>query len=68
MKETWYCAECGSHEVHHDAVVQWNAETEEFDIVAVLDGTWCNKCSEQFGNEGAPTFGVPPEGASDADA
>lgn len=69
MKKTWYCAQCGSREIYHHAVAQWNAETEDFDTVDVLDDTWCNRCSEKdLYEKGEPTFGIPPEETKDAKA
>lgn len=62
--ETWHCAECGSRNIQHDAIVQWNSTTEEFDVVSVLDGTWCEDCMGRDPtreNEGSPVFGIPPE-------
>lgn len=56
----WYCAECGSTEIHHDAIAQWNPEKQEFDVIAVLDDHWCYDCQERDINDpGTPVWGVP---------
>lgn len=57
----WYCADCGSTEIHHDAVVQWNPEEKDFEIIAVLDGPWCADCEENSQDtlpQGTPVWGV----------
>ena len=63
-QETWYCAHCGSLDIRHDAIAQWNAEREDWDVIAVLDGAWCETCMDADPNkedEGAPSYGVPDE-------
>lgn len=59
-KETWYCRACGGTDVRHDAIVIWNPERQAWDVVSVLDDTWCETCDEAGGtNTGDPTFGIP---------
>lgn len=57
-KETWYCNECGSLDIRHDAVAWFNPETEVYEILGVLDESWCEDCGEQ---NGSPVFGTPAE-------
>jgi hypothetical protein len=63
-KETWYCAACGSLDIRHDAVAAFNPHTQEFEVVAVLDDTWCEDClaaDDSGNNTGEPAFGIPGE-------
>lgn len=58
----WYCADCGSTDIHHDAVAQWNPEKKDFEIVAVYDDCWCVDCEENNPDilpRGSPVWGVP---------
>lgn len=60
QKETFYCAECGSTDIHHDAIAKYNSEIEDYEIISVLDGYWCEACSTKTpGETGEPVFGVP---------
>ena len=56
IKGMWKCGECGSLDIRHDAVVQWNPITEEFDILGVLDSRWCETCQENHNDDGDPEF------------
>lgn len=60
MKETWFCARCGSRDIRHDGIVQYDPESGEFDVLSVLDGQWCEGCEEHRPGQGNPTFGEPP--------
>lgn len=59
----WHCADCGSTEILHDAVVQWNLEKEDFEIVGVYDEHWCAACdnNDDFSTSGTPVWGVPDD-------
>lgn len=59
-RETWFCATCGSRDIRHDAVVQYDPKSGEFDVLSVLDGTWCEACEEQRPGQGEPIFAIPP--------
>lgn len=59
-RETWFCATCGSRDIRHDAIVQYDPESGEFDVLSVLDGTWCEPCEEHRPGQGEPTFATPP--------
>ncbi|WP_062353842.1 hypothetical protein [Pseudoxanthomonas mexicana] len=59
-RETWFCATCGSRDIRHDAIVQYDPESGEFDVLSVLDGTWCEACEEHRPGQGEPTFAIPP--------
>jgi len=65
---TWYCADCGSREIHHDAAVKWDPATDEYQVITVHDGTTCVTCASDPDNmkpyAGHPVFGVPTD-ASD---
>lgn len=57
---TWFCAECGSLDIRHDAIVQWKPDDETWEVLDVLDGTWCEACMDRNpSDEGAPTYGIP---------
>ena len=59
-RETWFCATCGSRDIRHDAIVQYDPESGEFEVLSVLDGTWCEACEEHRLGQGEPTFAIPP--------
>ena len=40
-KPGWFCGTCGEEEVFHDAQVRWCRDTQEWEVVAVLDDHWC---------------------------
>ena len=77
-KETWFCGVCGSLDIRHDAVAQWNPRTKDYDTVAVFDDTWCEDCArgtppnQLDDDKGEPMWGIPREGRdepeSEADA
>ena len=54
--QTWYCPECGSEEITHDALAVYNPIIEDYEVVGLLDAMQCENC----GNE-HPTFGIPSE-------
>ena len=58
-QETWYCAQCGGTDIRHDAIVQWNNQTGDWELLSVLDDDWCEDCEEQRNDPGEPVFGVP---------
>ena len=61
-KETWFCHKCGSTNIQHDAIVKYNPETGDYEVVNVLDDAWCEDCmSEDWTDSGDPTFGIPSE-------
>lgn len=65
-QETWYCLSCGSRDIRHDAIVQWDAKHEVWDVLTVLDDTWCEDCmirsmSKNTDDTGEPHFGTPPD-------
>lgn len=57
QKETWFCTVCLG-EISHDAIAVYNPDKEDYDVLGLLDGTWCETCGEDKGN---PAFGIPPE-------
>lgn len=60
-KLTWFRAKCGSLNILHDAIVEWNPEKEDFEVVQVLDSTWCEDCMERDPmreDEGTPMLGL----------
>lgn len=64
VKETWFCADCGSLDIRHDAIAVFNPDTEEYEVIAVLDETWCESCMEahsDFEAKGDPMFGIHGE-------
>ena len=64
MKETWYCAKCGSLDIRHDGILQWDTEGQDWKVLDVLNDTWCQACAGRaatFDDKGDPTFGQPPE-------
>lgn len=65
-KPTWFCQNCGGHDVRHDATVQWNPETEDWDVLAVHDNAWCEPCSQT--EESDITFAVPSEPDAEQEA
>lgn len=65
-KETWFCRKCGSTDIRHDAIVEYNPEKGDYEIVCVLDDTWCESCLTQDWNDnGDPAFGIPSEDEED---
>lgn len=66
---TWFCATCGSQEIHHATVSKYDPVTQEYLFVDHGAGglasseTWCTKCAEDTGGEdhGDPVFGLPSE-------
>lgn len=61
-KEIWYCRECGSTNITHDALAMWDEEAEDFIVVEVLPGDYCGDCERI----GTGTFGVILKEANDA--
>jgi len=62
MKDTWYCAQCGSRDIRHDGILQWDREAEDWTVLSSLDDSWCEPCSGKGQDErGEPTWGQPPE-------
>ena len=62
MKETWFCAECGSRDIRHDGILQWDGEAEDWVVLTSLDDSWCEPCAGKgIEQKGEPTWGVPPE-------
>lgn len=60
MSQTWFCTKCGSFDIRHDGIVQWDPQHETWEVIAVLDDAYCAECQERDLNDpGAPTFGVP---------
>ena len=59
-RETWWCETCGSRDIRHDAVVQFDPDSGEFDVLSVLDGVWCEACEEHSAGQGDPAFSIPP--------
>ena len=60
---TWYCRKCGNTDIRHDAIAAWNPETSDYELVSVLDDTWCENCISKpptYENEGSPVFGNLP--------
>ncbi len=52
----WYCATCGGNNIRRDAIVEWNPEMEQYEIVSVLDNAWCEDCGELKGD---PVWELP---------
>lgn len=38
------CAHCGSDDVMRDAWAVWNEETQQWELGAVFDAAFCEKC------------------------
>lgn len=67
-QETWHCAACGSRDIRHDAVVQWDAAREDWVVLDVLDDAWCEDCmGVNAMDAGDPRFGVLDEEAEVSD-
>lgn len=61
-KETWFCAQCGSLDIRHDAVVRYNPETQDYELLSVLDNDWCEDCMGRgLYVTGDPMFGITGE-------
>jgi len=61
-QKTWHCAACGSRDIRRDAIVQWDADREDWDVLDVLDDAWCEDCmGKNWADAGEPSFGVPDE-------
>lgn len=41
------CSKCGSHNVLRDAYVEWNVETQDWEIRNVFDASICDDCGEE---------------------
>ncbi|HRO59382.1 MAG TPA: hypothetical protein PKZ27_02960 [Rhodocyclaceae bacterium] len=65
-KETWFCANCGGLDIRHDAVVQWDPDAEEWTVLDVLDGMWCDACAGRppF-DSGKPIYAIPGDGGDE---
>lgn len=62
MKETWYCADCGSRDIRHDGILQWDSEANDWVVLSSLDDSWCEQCSGKgLDEKGEPTWGIAPE-------
>lgn len=61
-KETWFCRKCGGTDIRHDAIAEYNPEKGDYEVVSVLDDTWCEDCmGKDWNDNGDPTFGIPCE-------
>lgn len=63
-KETWYCADCGSLDIRHDAIVSWDPEQQDWKVEATLDDTWCENCmgkDPMRESRGEPVWGIPDD-------
>lgn len=57
----WYCADCNSTNIHHDAIAKWNPEKRDYEVYAILDDCWCGDCQENSKDtlpQGTPVWGV----------
>lgn len=57
-RQTWFCAQCGSTDIRHDAIVQWDAENESWTVLETLEDSWCENCQENHQHPGEPAFGT----------
>ena len=53
---TLRCAVCGSTEIQRDAVMQWDADAQDYIVVALLDDLWCEQCRYRDGSDGEPVW------------
>lgn len=60
-KPTWYCTTCGKQSVYHDAHAEYDPVTEDYVVIGVLDGSYCDNCDEA----GDVVFAIPPEPEDD---
>lgn len=58
-KPTWICGDCGSEDIEHPAVVRWNQDTEDWDVIAVLDDAVCGRCESENLVWGVPAPAAP---------
>lgn len=58
--QTWYCPECGSTDITHDALAVYNPNIEDYEVTGLLDGMQCENCGSEH-----PTFGIPGEDEED---
>lgn len=54
----YFCRRCGSRDVRHDAIVQWDPSTEDWNVLDVLDEAWCEDCQQEDNSNGDPYFGL----------
>ena len=59
--QTWYCPECGSTEITHDAKAIYNPRIEDYEVIGLLDGMQCEDCDCEH-----PVFGIPGEDEEEA--
>lgn len=65
QKETWFCRDCGSLDIRHDAIARYDPELADYVVEWVLDGTWCEDCMQRAAEArelediGDPAFGIP---------
>ena len=43
-RKTYVCSECGSPDVTQDALACWDVDSQEWEIVTLLDCADCNVC------------------------
>lgn len=41
------CARCGSDKVVIDAVAEWCAESQQWELCGLMDQTWCEPCEDE---------------------
>lgn len=60
--EDWYCAECGSQLIRHDAEVRWDRVSQCYEVLAVMDDPTCAACclASCGADTGRPVFAIPP--------
>ena len=53
--KNFYCKQCGESDIIHDATARYDPETDKYEVVDVLDGSYCVSCEETvkvvFGEE-----------------
>lgn len=65
MTITIHCTHCGSADVRRDASVAWNAEVQEWEIVAIFDAADCESCGGETNLIERPMQPAPaPEAAA----
>jgi len=61
VAETWFCTESGGTDIRHNAIVRWNRKAKKFKTLNILDGSWCEPCTEAYGDKyySGVAYGIP---------
>lgn len=40
----YHCVNCNNTNLEHEAIVEWDYDTQQFEITHIKDQVWCEDC------------------------